>query len=108
ELSRALDRFHGKIERFAASLIEFVFEVNVAGGKESMDARPRGSFEGLPASIDICGNGASETGDGSRADLGRNLLHGLEITFRGDRESSFNDVHLKPLELTRHLQLLFH
>src|SRR6185436_2432757 len=38
----------------------------------------------------------------------RNPLHRLEISFGRDRKAGFDNVHLQPLELPRHLQLLFH
>ena len=36
----------------------------------------------------------------------RDLLYGLEIARRGDRESSFDHVDAEPRELLRDLQLL--
>src|SRR5262249_29651579 len=108
KLSSALDSLDGNVESFASRLIEFVFQMNVTGSKKGVDARASRVFERLPATVNIGGQRTSEASEGTRSTRGGDRFHRLEISFRRDGKAGLNNVHLKPLELARHLQFLFH
>src|SRR5262245_9272819 len=108
KIARALDGLDGDVEGFSASLVEFVFQMNVARRQEGVDAWASRLFEGFPAAVDIGGNGAGQSSDRHASDLARYPLHSFEIAFGRDRKTCLNYVDLKPLELARHLQFLFH
>ena len=105
--SRALDRFHRDIKGFATTLVQFVFEMDVAGRQERMNPWMRGAFQRLPASVDIGGQRAGKSRNRGAANFAGDLLHRLEVPFGCDRESGFDDIHLQPFQLPRHPQLLF-
>ena len=71
-----------------------------------MDARVLGVLDGLPAGVDVCGDGAGEAGDGGAAHLLRDLGDGLEVAGRGSRESGLDEVDAHPLEGAGDLELL--
>ena len=104
----ALDRLHGEIESLPAGLVQLVFEVDVAGCQEGVDARPRRTFQRLPAFVDIRGHRTSQTRNRHPANFGGDPFHRLEISFGCDGEPGLDDIHLQPLQLPRHLELLFH
>src|SRR5712691_860813 len=103
-----------QLERLQVDIIEAGFPIASEGDFEAVkkiSAEIRSvTIAGLARAVpvDIDRHGASETGDGHAADFRRDLLHGFEIAFGCDRESGFDDVHLQPLELPCHFQLLFH
>src|SRR5438874_6134596 len=65
-------------------------------------------FQRLPATIDISGQRARETGNGGAAHLGRYEFHCVEVPFGCNRKARLDNIDLKPLELARHVQFLFH
>ena len=108
EIPRAFDGLDRKIECFAAAFVELVLEVDIARREEGVDTRLGRAFQRLPAPIDIQRHRARQARDGDTSDFRRDFFHGLEVAFRSNRKSGFNDVDLKALELTGEPQLLFH
>ncbi len=82
--------------------------MDVGGGQKDVNARPRGSLEGLPGALDIGGAGPGQGGDDGSPDGGGNRLHRGKVAFRGDGKAGFDDVHAQAVELVRQPQLLLH
>src|SRR5436305_10876494 len=80
--------------------------MDVRGGDERVDPGPAGVPDRAPGGIDVGYVGASQPGDHGALHLARDLLHGLEITRRGDGEAGLDHVDAKPSQLLRDLQLL--
>ena len=100
----ARDRQH-----VGTALAELVFEVDVAGGDERVDAMAGRRGHRLGAGLDVTGGGPGQTADHrtiGRAHLGGDALHGLEIAAAGKRKTRFDDIDLQAGELLGDRQLL--
>ena len=71
-----------------------------------MHARALGVAHRLGRALDVGGVGAGQARDDRAVHLPRDRPYGLEVTRRGDRESSLDHVDAEPRELLGDLQLL--
>src|SRR4030095_3720642 len=78
--SRVANAFNSAGKRFFASLVQFVFEVNITGGKKDVDAGLVVSFEGLSAAVDIFLYASRQTRNNRRPYLGGYAAHSLEVS----------------------------
>ena len=86
--------------------LQLVLDVDVGRGDERVHARALGVAHRLGRALDVGRVGACQAGDDRAVHLPRDRLYGLEVTRRGDRESSLDHVHAEPRELLGDLQLL--
>ena len=100
------DALNGTCQRFFASLVQFVFEVNVTGGKKNVDAGLVGAFEGLGAAIDVFLDASRQARDYGRAYLGRYAAYRFEVAFGRDGKPGFQNVDIELFELPGHSELL--
>src|SRR5688572_27864353 len=100
------DTFSRRGQRLFSSLVEFVFEMDVTGGEEDMDASLVGSFEGLGAAVDVFLYASCQARDYRRTYLRRYAAYGFEIAFRCDGKAGLENIDIELFELTRHAQLL--
>jgi hypothetical protein len=84
-----------------------VVQVDIGGGKKSMDACAGGPFKGAPGSFNVTRTTTRQGGNYRASNLPRQRPHGVKVPFRCDRKSGFNDVYAQTIELVRHAQLLF-
>ena len=103
---RIANAFNGAGQRFFASLVQFVFEVNVTGGKKNVDAGLVGSFEGLGAAIDVFLDAARQARDYGRAYFGRYAAYGFVVSFGRDGKTGFENVDVELFELPGHSEFL--
>src|SRR6185369_10371667 len=101
------DAFDGGRESFFTGFVQFVFQMDVAGREENVDAGFVGVFEGFGAPVDIFFYRPRQPGNGWRAYLRRYAAYGFEIAFRSDRETGFQNVDIETFQLARHFQLVF-
>ena len=92
---RKTDRFQHLFRR----LVQLHLHVQRRGGDEGVDARVACALQRRPGPFDIGRGGAGQAGDdGGVAHVGDGL-HGFEITFAGDGETGFDDVHAQRFQL---------
>src|ERR1700733_8936061 len=70
-----------------------------------MNARPRRELDSRPGAIDISRACASETRDDGTPNRRSNSPHSFEVTVGSDRESGFNNIDAKAVELPCEPQL---
>ena len=85
---------------------QLVFEVNVGGGEEDVNARARRLRQRRPGAIDVRRDRAGQAGDDRPPHGAGNGAHRLEVAIRRDREAGLDDVHAEAIELLRQAQLL--
>ena len=78
--------------------LELVLHVQRAGGDERMDTRALGRFHGLGGAFDVDPGGPGEAADGRLLDHLGDLVDGLEIAVRRDREAGLDDVDAHAFE----------
>src|SRR5262249_48116065 len=83
-----------------------MLDVDVGGRDEGVDARALRVLDRTPGGVDVRLVRAREPADRRPLDVARDLLHGLEVTGRGDREAGLDHVDAEPRELLRNLDLL--
>ena len=87
---------NGACQCFFARLVQFVFEVDVTGGKKNVDAGFVGAFEGLGAAIDVFPDAACQARDYGRA-FGRYAAYRLIVAFGRDGKPGFQNVDIEAL-----------
>ncbi len=97
-------RFAGVGKAVFAADPQLVLQVNVGGGKNDVNARMGGVFQGFPGALDIRAAGAAQACNDGAADDGGDGLHGREVAIGGDGESGFDDVDAEAVELVREAQ----
>jgi hypothetical protein len=86
-----------------------VAHVQVAGGEEDVDARPRRLLDRLPGGVDVLLGRPRQPLDhrpARAADLARDRPHRLEVVGRRGREAGLDPVDAEPRQPVRDLQLL--
>ncbi len=69
-----------------------------------MDARAvPGGFHGGSGGVDVFVRATRQTGDDRAADLGGDLLDGMEIAVADDRETGLDDIDVEAAQLAGHL-----
>ena len=97
------DRF---VQDLLARLLELVFQVDVAGGDEGMDARALGILKRLGGALDVEFGGSGKRGNLDPGKLAAHRIDSLEIAFGGDGEAGFQDIYAELNQLGGHPQLL--
>jgi hypothetical protein len=104
--ARVRDGGAGLTEHIGARGLQLVLDVDVRRRDERVHARALGVAHRLGRALDVRRMGTSQAGDDRALDLASDRPYGLEVTRRGDRESSLDHVDAEPRELLGDLQLL--
>ncbi len=72
---RARHHFPRHLQDSLLVLLQLVHDVDVRGREEDVDARARGVLDGLPAGVDVVGDGPRQAGDHRLADLPGDRRH---------------------------------
>ena len=84
-------------------------EVEIGGGEERVNARPRSAGGSARAASSMsCARRPRQRGDDRPPHVAGNLPHRLGIGRRRDRKAGLDDVHAERVERTRHGQLRRH
>ena len=91
----------GLAQHVGARGLQLVLDVDVRRRDERVHARALGVAHGLGGALDVSRVRSCQARDDRATHLLRDLLYGLEVARRGDRESSLDHVHAEPGELLR-------
>src|ERR1700756_1810599 len=98
----------GLLQTLLAGNSELVFQMNVRGCEEYVDARVCRVLECLPGSFDVGRTGAGQTGNYGTGKGRSDGLYCLKISIRGDGESGFDGIHAQAVEMAGEAQLFLH
>ncbi len=103
--ARQAHGFAAEVQGLLAADLELVFEMQVAGGEEDVDAGAVGELHGAGGHLDVFGSCAGQRGDARLADGLGDGGDGREVALRGHGEAGLDDVHAQVLEGMGHGQL---
>ena len=92
----AAGQFYGGncfVENLILRFLQFVLEVDRAGGDEGMNARTAGVRQGLGGALYVERAAARQRGHLRPRKLAADGVDGFEIALRGDGKARFQDVH---------------
>ena len=96
-------------QHLGAAFAQLVFEMDIAGGNECMNAMPRRRSNSIRTSLDVLLRGTSQTADDGSvlsSHLLGNTLHRSEIALAGEWKTRLDHVHTEPRKLLGDRQLL--
>ena len=100
------DHLRDRREHLLARHAQLVLHVDVARGKEDVDAGMPGLLHRVPRGVDVALRAAGEGGDRCVLHDGGDRLDALEVHGGRDGEARLDDVHAELFELAGHLNLL--
>ena len=98
QVARLGYRGRDDFQHFLLALAHLVFQVDGRGGDKRVDAWALGVFHRFSGAGNVARNGAGQTGDHGVLGVLGNLAHRLKITFGGNREAGFDNVHAHLIE----------
>src|SRR6185437_15591514 len=84
--------FCGLLEGLLAGDAELVFEVQIGGGKEEVNAIAGRGRDGAASRLDVLALTAGERGDARSLDLAGDGLNGVKVALGGDGKSGFENI----------------
>src|SRR6267154_3056750 len=100
------NRFPRLLQALLTGDAQLVFQMDVRGRENNVEARMRSPLQRLPGPVDVAGASTSQACDDGTPQRGGDALYGFEVAVGGDRESGFNHVHAKAIQLLGQSQLL--
>ena len=88
--------------------VQLLFQVEVGGRDEGVNAAARGRLERLAGPLDVVPAAAGQGGRDRAGHFGGNHTHGLGVGFGGNRKARFDDIHAQSVQLPGQLELLGH